>query len=396
MTTIRKVLTQALLMGAALCSVLPAVAAKDEGVWTKHSNLNPVTVDGKTYTAQCSGYPGTDSKFSFWSKKGKSDNVMVYFEGGGACWDGLTCSLPFGSPGGGFYSAAIHPLTDPNQFEGVFKSNNAKNPVKDWSVVYIPYCTGDLHAGSKEQTYNRFGNPAAGQFNVQHRGFDNFMVVLDWMKKNIDAPKNMLVTGVSAGGYGASINFPWLAKTYPKAKLNVLADSSQGVTVPAFDTAAVGRNSWNPQFASWVWPNAAAGISGSELLRVATQKYPEAKISQFTPSFDGVQIFFYGTMKQLYTYPGSCANPAVDWYQQMSTKLVSYASTLPNFRYYVAGGTYHTILADPGFYTENSAGPSFSEWLGDMVGNRGGRHGQGGGDWRNVACPTCLVQLPCP
>lgn len=385
---------RALLASIALFAALPMSAAASE--WRKVENLTTIKgADGNMHTAQCSGYPGTDGKFSFWAKKGKSDNLMVYFEGGGACWDGLTCSLPFGSPGGGFYSAAIDPLTDPNQFDGVFKSSNTKNPVKDWSVVYIPYCTGDLHAGSTVTTYAPPWQPSA-QFNIQHRGFDNFMVVLDWMKKNIDAPKNMLVTGVSAGGYGASINFPWLARAYPKAKLNVLADSSQGVTVPAFDGAPFGRNSWNPQFASWVWPGAAAGISGSELLRVATQKYPEAKISQFTPSFDGVQIFFYGAMKQLYGDPGACANPAVDWYQQMSTKLVSYASTLPNFRYYVAGGQYHTILATPGFYTENSAGVSFSEWLGDMVGNRGGRHGQGGGDWRNVACPTCLVQLPCP
>ena len=406
MTTFPKFLRLLMLAATALGSVLPASARDDDGQWRKLENLSPVTVGTKTYTAQCSGYPGPDNKFSFWAKKGKSDNLMVYFEGGGACWDGLTCSLPFGSPGGGFYSAAIDPLTDPNKFDGVFKANNAKNPVKDWSVVYIPYCTGDLHAGSIKQTYNQFGNPAAPQFDIQHRGFDNFMVVLDWMKKNMDAPKNMLVTGVSAGGYGASINFPWLARAYPKAKLNVLADASQGVTAPAFDVAPVGRNSWNPQFAPWVWPNAAAGIPGNELLRVATQKYPEAKVSQFTTSFDGVQIFFYGAMKQLYGFAGNCSNPsdpnpanlsnAFDWYQQMSTKLVSYANTLPNFRYYVAGGQHHTILAEPGFYTEGSAGVSFSEWLDDMVGNRGGRKGQGGGDWRNVACPTCLLQLPCP
>ena len=161
MTTFPKFLRLLMLAATAFGSVLPATARDDDGRWRKLDNLAPVTVGGKTYTAQCSGYPGTDGQFSFWAKKGKSDNLMVYFEGGGACWDNYTCTFPLGGAGPGFFVPAIHPLTDPNAFDGVFKSSNAKNPVKDWSVVYIPYCTGDLHAGSATKTYFNAGNPPA-------------------------------------------------------------------------------------------------------------------------------------------------------------------------------------------------------------------------------------------
>jgi hypothetical protein len=76
--------------------------------------------------------------------------------------------------------------------------------------------------------------------------------------------------------------------------------------------------------------------------------------------------------------------------------LDSYAAELGNFRYYLAGGTYHTIMRSPAFYTENSAGISYSSWLAAMLQSRGGTGGKGGGNWKNVACPTCLTELACP
>ena len=64
-------------------------------VWQKVTDLPAVRgMDGQTHSATCSGFPGTDAKFAFWARKGKSKNLAIYFEGGGACWDGLTCSLP--------------------------------------------------------------------------------------------------------------------------------------------------------------------------------------------------------------------------------------------------------------------------------------------------------------
>ena len=39
------------------------------GGWVKHDKLSPVRgADGKMHTASCSGYPGTDPKFSFWAR----------------------------------------------------------------------------------------------------------------------------------------------------------------------------------------------------------------------------------------------------------------------------------------------------------------------------------------
>jgi hypothetical protein len=31
---------------------------------------------------------------------------------------------------------------------GLLDRNNPKNPVHDWSMVFVPYCKGDVHSGS--------------------------------------------------------------------------------------------------------------------------------------------------------------------------------------------------------------------------------------------------------
>jgi hypothetical protein len=271
--------------------------------------------------------------------------------------------------------------------------------VKDWSFVYIPYCTGDIHTGSATKQYFNAGNPLLGglpTYTIQHRGFDNFMVVLDWIKQNFDAPKSILVTGSSAGGYGASANFPYVADSYPNAHMYVLADASQGVTTAAFDSGNPGRNSWNPQLPQWIFGAPPTSVPSADLLRRAAEAYPRAKISQFTTTLDDVQVGFYGLMKQFYGPGGSCPNVAVDWNQQMVGTLNSYGSEVRNFRYYLASGTYHTIMRSPLFYTEDSAGIAYSSWLASMLSNRGGTGGRGGGDWRNVACPDCTTALACP
>jgi Pectinacetylesterase len=390
--------------GALLASQEGAVQTLSPATgWTKYENLAPVTgADGNPHSATCSGFPvpGQDPSFSFWAKRGTSKNLVVYFDGGGACFDDLTCTFPVaaGLPPEvpQFFVPAIAPTTDPANYDGIFKADDA-NPVKDWSFVYIPYCTGDLHIGSATKQYLNAGNPVLPPtFTIEHRGFDNFMVVLDWIKKNVDAPKSILVAGSSAGGYGASANFPWIQETYPDAHMYVIADASQGVTTDAFDKGTPGRNSWNPKLAPWVFGNNPSLLVGADLLRTAAEAYPNAKVSQFTTNFDSVQIPFYGIMKQYYGPGGSCSNLAVDWNQQMLGTLNDYATEVDNFRFYLAGGTYHTIMSSPNFYTESSPGITYGRWVDAMLQNRGGTGGSGGGDWQDAACETCLGELTCP
>lgn len=369
----------------------------ERGQWQRIDNPGPVIgMDGKPHEASCSGYPGTDPSYRFWVRHGHPKRVVVYFEGGGACWDDLTCTFPI-APGlpqqvPQFFVPQVPPGS-PDDYPGLFDETRKDNPVQDWTIVYLPYCTGDLHLGSTDRTYNNFGHPVfplPSQYRIRHRGYDNFMVVLDWMRKNLRRPDQVLTTGSSAGGYGASGNFPWIAEAYPRARHALLADASQGVTTTAFDAGTPGRGSWNAQLAPWVFGDDPLAVPGPDLVRQVARAYPRARVGQYTTNLDGVQIGFYGLMKQNYGPGGACPNPVSDWNQQMLATLSSYTGELRNFRSYVAPGSSHTILRSEAVYADTTVGVRFSEWLDEML-----HRGHGRNRWDNAACPECLLPLPC-
>jgi hypothetical protein len=418
-----RLLQRALSAGAVLCGLALASSATvaDDGnasAWKQVKNPASVTgLDGKRHAAACSGYPGTDPAFSFWHKRGKSKNLVVYFEGGGACWDNFSCTFPIDdrlpAQVPQLYVPQVPANSNPSSYSGIFDAKHPANPVKNWSFVYIPYCTGDVHNGSADRPYFNAGHPVfplPSMFQIHHGGFDNFMVVLDWMRKNADQPEQILVAGSSAGGYGASTNFPWVQKAFPKAKMAVLADASQGVLSPTFDASMPGRNSWNPQLAPWVFGNDVDVVSSGSILRTAAKALPKVRVGQFTTTFDAVQIQFYGV--SLLTNPAFPSCPiagadadtvvAASWNHDALAGLKTSAATAPNYRHYLAAGQYHTILRSPQFYSEDSAGVRFADWTTALL-----QYGEGDGDddrrggkhsaWQNVACPGCLVSpFPCP
>jgi hypothetical protein len=39
----------------------------------------------------CAACPPYDPNFSFFARGGTSNNLVIYFQGGGACWDSMNC-----------------------------------------------------------------------------------------------------------------------------------------------------------------------------------------------------------------------------------------------------------------------------------------------------------------
>ena len=381
------------LLGGAISALAAEAAAR--GGWTRVQPPASVAgIDGARHSASCTGFPGTDPSYHFYTRKGKTRNLVVYFEGGGACWDSGTCTFPDGKLPSGvpqYFSASMATSVHPADLRGMFNLSRSSNPIKDWDMVYVPYCTADLHAGTATRTYENVGHPIynglPSSFPIRHNGYSNTMVVLDWIRKNLRSPERVLVAGSSAGGYGASIHFPWLRQLFPAAQISVIADASQGVTTPTWDQSTPGRGSWSLRLPAWSDPIGTVNVSGPELLRLAAQSDPLARVAQFSTVVDQVQAAYYGEMKQNYGPGGSCDNLAQDWNRQMVGTMSSYANTVPNYRHYLAAGTYHTVLTDSKFFAERSAGPTVNTWLAAMLDASDG--------WRNVACPGCLTPVPC-
>ena len=178
-----------------------------------------------------------DNSFHFYFKPGKNDKLVVFFNGGGACWDDATCLTSLKVGDRPTYNPSINQENSPIGAGGIFDDNNQENPFKEWSKVFIPYCTGDIHVGSKSVKYiddgSITGYPGA-PVEVKHHGFDNFLAVREWIKGQFpterkNSLKKLVVTGSSAGGYGATLNFPYLQDVFPKTNAFLFSDASTAV-----------------------------------------------------------------------------------------------------------------------------------------------------------------------
>lgn len=215
-----------MVLTALLCSpAYPGVQSTPIAPWQQIDVPNQLSVtnpQGETKTlhpacafSYASGDP-TQANFHFFFKQGKSDRLVVYFNGGGACWNDKTCTSSLGLGSEPTFNPTLAVENTPVNAGGIFDDSREANPVKDWSMVFIPYCTGDIHIGSKDQVYQDVDGILTQQINapvlVQHHGFDNVMAVREWVKNRFARPQG---TGqrsvdhrIKRGGLWREIQFP--------------------------------------------------------------------------------------------------------------------------------------------------------------------------------------------
>ncbi len=339
----------------------------------------PIEIDGQMVEPTCSNAPGADPAYKFWARRGAENRLVVFFDGGGACWDDVTCAVPIlardGGRSEGFYKAELLPTDDPQRMGGLFDLTDTRNPVRDWSFVFVPYCTGDVHSGSNRAIYR---DPDTDErYAIEHRGADNFRLVLEWMRANFAAPEQILVAGSSAGAYGAATHYARIRAAFPAGRAAMLGDAGQGVTTPDFLERRNGN--WRYQLPEDVFGENARLTSDDDIVGILAAHYPNDRFAQYTTAHDRTQAGFYALM--------GAANACRSWTERMARDLTRRQSA-PNFRSYLAAGSSHTILRDRSFYTEQSGGVAFHVWVAALLSRD---------QEQNRACEDCLVSRErCP
>jgi hypothetical protein len=99
---------------------------------------------------------------------------------------------------------------------GLLDRTDADNPVRTWSWVVIPYCTGDQHAGG---TVNGLGG------RIQD-GYDNVGRAIGLVAGAFQGQlSQVLLTGQDAGGFGALYNYDQVARAFGDVPVEVADDS---------------------------------------------------------------------------------------------------------------------------------------------------------------------------
>jgi len=184
--------------------------------------------------------------------------LMIWFNGGGACFDYETCVTMDTA------NTQVIPET-----QGYFNYALENNPLREggWAAVTVGYCSGDMHVGdAMVELVDQ--NDAAVSRTVRFNGYNNTLSVMYWIKRQpeFDAAAaaggglEVAGAGCSAGSLGVQLWADYLVREMGVSKLQ--PDSYIGM-FPEGGNAAL--NIWNACKVA-----GDIGIMSEELVRKCT------------------------------------------------------------------------------------------------------------------------------
>jgi hypothetical protein len=300
-----------------------------------------------------------------------SKKLAIYLEGGGACFHPDSCNI--NALFANFSASAFQSWTTGAGASGIFDATRSDNPFQDWNMVYVPYCTGDVHAGNKEHV-DVPGNSPKNQMFV---GFRNVSRYLQRLEPTFADATDVVVTGISAGGFGAAFNYDQVASAFCHANVMLIDDSGPPMSDAYMSTCLQAR--WNELWnldgtvpADCTDCRRPDGSGLSQYLPYIVKKYPKNRLSLISANMDGIiSLFFgYGT-NDCQGLSGTSAGMSGVMFQAGLEELrASHLSGSPNLGTYIIASTSHTWLNGLAFYNTTVSGMSLPEWV-NLIMNQG-------------------------
>lgn len=292
--------------------------------WTRYAFLRTRCMNGSPASVAVNHAP--DSK-----------RLLIYLQEGGACWDPVSCAL-VANPDG-FGQGDFDAFVANTGRRGIFNREDAVNPFQDWNQVFVPYCSGDVHAGS---------NPEGPGGRI-HVGASNLAQFLERILVTFPDTEQVVLAGSSAGGVGALLNFERVVQAFDGVPVTLLDDSgpvmSDDFLKPCLQQ--LWRDAWN---LNAVLPqDCASCVEGSggmiDALTHLADKYPEHRLGLILSTQDDVFRNFFGFGAQECTAYAPLDGPtfAAGVLDLRDRVLAPH----PNVRLYLRDHTQHVYLRDP-------------------------------------------------
>jgi hypothetical protein len=214
-----------------------------------------------------------------------SGKLLIYLEGGGGCWDVATCRNPVhvrNANLSGFDATTFQqvmvtgapryspPLPPNHGAHGLWDRTTAANPFERYDYVYIPYCTADFHMGALPHS------PADG---LSHVGYVNMERALAYLSQRFtpSSTAKVVLSGSSAGGFGALWNFPQTQDAFGRIPVTLIAESGPPLPAPYLTPSL--EEAWR---VAWGLDGAKPAVAPSThlfpYLRWAAQTYPDNRM----------------------------------------------------------------------------------------------------------------------
>ena len=330
--------------------------------------------------------PGGDTtclygtEYGFFVRPGATNQALITFPGGGACWSGQTCS---DEPQGRMDDnpKTVRAEDNPSGWGGVFADDNPENPFVGFTKVHLGYCTGDMHVGNAVRSNEGWiGEGAPPSETLHFNGFRNASTVLDWVHRNLPDLQTIVVGGYTSGSFGTPLFVSLLADHYPQAAVRHIGDGNGALfigdrlsaLVEAWDTAGVLAN--QPGFSDI----ATDTLSFEDITVAAARRHPEIVFTQMITAHDQ-------TFSELIEFLG-VEEPIL---QVVEAGHRYVKDRVANYRTFIAGGNRHVIglgyfdaIAPTGnrnrglpeiydrFYSYQVNGRRYRDWVADIVAGR--------------------------
>jgi hypothetical protein len=306
----------------------------------------------------------------------KSDKVVFYLEGGGGCYSADTCqalispaNIPVGSrnPGAG----------------GIFNRSNQDNPVRDWNYVYAPYCTGDVFLGDNDE------GQIDGVQGTQHfMGRPNLEAFFQRVVPTFANAKQVMWTGISAGGFGAAWSSEYAQWAFGSIPLTVIDDSGPPVSNKFVPQCLLDLQSkaWRLDRTTLVDCGAdctQGGDTQAETIVHFSKAVPPPTIALIETDQDLVIRGFFGVGvdggKNDCKGALDIINPhmSADLFQTALRDYRDRVKGYPTFgTFFVENSTQHTWLRDDSFYgnAAQSHGTRMVDWVRGVLAGKPGTH----------------------
>lgn len=287
--------------------------------------------------------------------------VMIYLQGGGACYDAKSCTQNANTPiaGASFTREDFNDWVATLGNQGVFNTTNPSNPVARWNHVYIPYCTGDLHGGARKGA--RIPGVAGPQEFVGFRNLKNSLKLLASYFHNAE---DVALVGASAGGFGVLVNYPQVVEAFGGRSVAALVDSAPIIPESAIKTSCFQRKliqTFDLQLPPRC-PECADPSKGGlvNIYRFLSRAYPHGRFAFASADADLAGVILYngeslacnGTGVNIFNYRLSL--------YALRDKYIGY-----DWATFLPGGLQHTMTQSDALYLERKyQGVSAAEWLG--------------------------------
>jgi len=323
-----------------LCIALACVATcARAGAWIEVAPAGTACWDGKPW--------------KFWYRPGSDPRLAVYFEGGGGCWRADLCD-PQGAP---TFKGAITAQDDPSTAQGLFDDSRHDNPIRGWRILFVPYCTGDVHIGRRTVDYARADGT---HFTFAHEGARNTRAALDWVAARTVAearpPPTVLVGGESAGAIAASFWSDEIGERFPSAQLAVIGDAAGGyrsLGVPALlaQWGVLDALPPSPAYAD------RERIYFESFYVASAAHHPGARFGQVNFADDATQRRFMSLL----------GTPTESLTKGLTCDLNEIRRESPNFHSYIYPGDQHVMLRTPALYTTSCEGQRLVDWVRTLI-----------------------------